>query len=55
MPADLRAVGRLERPFLHAARLSFKHPTDGRKMDFSTPLSADLQSILDELRSRAGH
>lgn len=54
IPGDLRAVGRLQRPFLHAARLSFVHPRDGRKMEFMTPLPADLQAILDELRITAG-
>ena len=29
VPGDLRAVQRLERPFLHAARLAFTHPADG--------------------------
>ena len=53
-PAHLRAVGRLERPFLHAARLAFSHPRDRRPMEFSTPLPADLQAILDELRVTAG-
>src|SRR5262249_45015865 len=28
VPGDLRMVTRLERPFLHAARLAFTHPTD---------------------------
>jgi 23S rRNA pseudouridine1911/1915/1917 synthase len=50
MPADLRALGRLERPFLHAARLAFTHPADGRRMEFTSPLPEDLQRILDELR-----
>ena len=54
IPADLRAVHRLERPFLHAARLSFKHPSDGRPMTFTTPLPRDLQSVLDEIRVTAG-
>ena len=49
---DLRAIGRLERPFLHARRLAFTHPTDGRRMEFTTELPADLQSIIDELRPR---
>jgi 23S rRNA pseudouridine1911/1915/1917 synthase len=49
---DLRAVQRLERPFLHAARLAFIHPTEGRKMEFTSPLPDDLQSILDEIRER---
>ena len=30
VPGDLRAVTHLERPFLHAAHLVFKHPEDGR-------------------------
>ena len=34
VPGDIRAVMRLQRPFLHAARLVFKHPTDGRRMEF---------------------
>ena len=54
IPADLRAVRRLERPFLHAARLAFKHPSDGRLMTFTAPLPADLQSVLDEIRVTAG-
>jgi 23S rRNA pseudouridine1911/1915/1917 synthase len=50
MPGDLRPLLRLERPFLHAARLAFKHPADGRRMEFSAPLPQDLQQILDEIR-----
>jgi 23S rRNA pseudouridine1911/1915/1917 synthase len=53
VPGDVRAVMRLERPFLHAARLVFKHPDDGRKMEFQSDLPADLASVLDELRERA--
>ena len=49
VPADIRAVQRLERPFLHAARLVFHHPRDGRRMAFISPLPADLQDILDDL------
>lgn len=51
VPGDLRAVSRLERPFLHAARLAFRHPSDGRRMEFTSPLPEDLQSVLDALRS----
>ena len=47
---DLRAVTHLERPFLHAARLVFKHPADGRRMEFASPLPDDLQSVIEELR-----
>lgn len=48
--ADVRAVTRLERPFLHAHKLSFKHPADGRTMTFESPLPADLQEVLDRLK-----
>ena len=50
--ADLRAVMRLERPFLHSARLSFTHPGDGRRVDFDSPLPTDLQSVIDEIEAR---
>ncbi len=51
MPADLRPLLRLDRPFLHASRLVFKHPADGRRMEFSAPLPADLQQALDAIRA----
>jgi len=47
---DIRAVSRLERPFLHAAHLVFKHPADGRRMEFTSPLPEDLQRVVDEIR-----
>jgi 23S rRNA pseudouridine1911/1915/1917 synthase len=50
VPGDLRAVNHLDRPFLHAARLVFKHPEDERRMEFTSVLPADLQRVLDELR-----
>ena len=49
VPGDLRAVTHLDRPFLHAARLAFTHPSDGRRMEFESPLPPDLQGVLDEL------
>jgi 23S rRNA pseudouridine1911/1915/1917 synthase len=49
VPGDIRAVQRLERPFLHAARLVFKHPRDGRRMEFIAPLPPDLESVLEDL------
>lgn len=49
---NLRPVMRLERPFLHAARLAFTHPTDGRRVEFDSPLPPDLQSIIDEISER---
>jgi 23S rRNA pseudouridine1911/1915/1917 synthase len=52
VPGDLRAVTHLDRPFLHAARLVFKHPRDGRRMEFASELPPDLQRVLDELREK---
>lgn len=49
VPGDIRAVQRLERPFLHAARLAFTHPRDKRRMEFTAPLPDDLLDILESL------
>jgi 23S rRNA pseudouridine1911/1915/1917 synthase len=46
---DLRPVLALERPFLHAGRLMFHHPADGRTMEFEAPLPQDLQTVLDQI------
>jgi len=46
---DIKAVQRLTRPFLHAARLVFHHPEDGRRMEYITPLPDDLMNVLDDL------
>ena len=39
----------LERPFLHAAHLSFDHPVTGERLEFDSPLPKDLREILDGL------
>ena len=49
VPGDVRAVTHLDRPFLHAARLAFTHPVEGRRMEFESALPDDLQRVLDEL------
>jgi len=49
VPGDLRAVTHLTRPFLHAARLVFTHPTEKRRMEFMSALPEDLQRVLDDL------
>jgi 23S rRNA pseudouridine1911/1915/1917 synthase len=49
VPGDIRAVQRLTRPFLHAARLMFHHPRDARKMQCIAPLAEDLREVLGEL------
>ena len=40
----------LERQFLHAARLDFPHPQDGRQMSFTSPLPPELAAFLAGLR-----
>ena len=46
--AKLRAeAGRLDRPFLHAARLGFAHPATGERMEFTAPLPPELRAFLD--------
>ena len=52
VPHNLRAVMRLERPFLHAGRLCFTHPGDGRRIEFDSPLPPDLELVLEEIESR---
>jgi 23S rRNA pseudouridine1911/1915/1917 synthase len=49
---SLRAVMRLERPFLHSARLAFTHPADGRRVEFDSPLPPDLESVVDDIVAR---
>lgn len=39
----------LTRPFLHAAELSFDHPTTGERLTFTSPLPADLATFLTTL------
>ena len=40
----------LERQWLHAMRLGFRHPGTGQRVDFETEYPADLQHALDVLR-----
>jgi 23S rRNA pseudouridine1911/1915/1917 synthase len=39
----------LERQWLHAVRLSFAHPADGRWVSFESPYARDLQRALDRI------
>jgi 23S rRNA pseudouridine1911/1915/1917 synthase len=39
----------LERQWLHAVRLSFAHPDDGRWVSFESPYAPDLQRALDRV------
>jgi len=49
-PALAARLG-LDRPFLHAWRLGFRHPADGRPLELTEPLPDDLQAVLDRLRA----
>jgi 23S rRNA pseudouridine1911/1915/1917 synthase len=49
VPADLRPVMQLTRPFLHAARIAFEHPIEGRRLELTAPLPDDLQHVLDAI------
>ncbi len=49
--AQLRkAIAKLDRPFLHAARLGFQHPASGERMEFAAPLPPELQAFLEMAR-----
>jgi 23S rRNA pseudouridine1911/1915/1917 synthase len=50
VPPELRAVQKLERPFLHSARLAFTHPTDGRRLEFKSELPDDLGRVIEQLK-----
>lgn len=39
----------LPRVFLHAAKISFFHPTTGKRMEFEAPLTGELQEFIDSL------
>ncbi|MQA14437.1 MAG: RluA family pseudouridine synthase [Pseudonocardiaceae bacterium] len=47
-PALAKRLG-LTRQWLHAARLGFDHPADGRRVEFTSPDPGDLAGALDAL------
>jgi 23S rRNA pseudouridine1911/1915/1917 synthase len=48
-PDELRTIA-FARQALHAHRLSFLHPSDGRRLTFDVPPPADFTALLDRLR-----
>jgi 23S rRNA pseudouridine1911/1915/1917 synthase len=48
-PQQLRPID-FGRQALHAARLEFLHPDDGRPLEFEAPLPADLEGLIARLR-----
>jgi len=51
-PDTLRSIA-FPRQALHAHRLAFKHPVDGRELRFEAPLPQDLVDLLARLRRRS--
>jgi 23S rRNA pseudouridine1911/1915/1917 synthase len=50
-PESLRPI-RFPRHALHARRLAFRHPADGRLVEFDAPAPPDLLDLISRLRSR---
>lgn len=50
-PRSLRPI-EFPRQALHAHRLVFRHPRDGREMRFESPLPPDMQALIERLRPR---
>lgn len=51
-PDALRSI-EFPRQALHAHRLSFEHPVDGRPLTFEAPLPADITALVKRLRTPA--
>ena len=49
VPHELRAVQRLDRPFLHAERLAFTQPKTGERLTFTAPLPEDLRQVIEQI------
>lgn len=45
-PQIVEGLKKLDRQALHAAELGFIHPRDGKYVEFSSPLPADIQALL---------
>lgn len=48
LTAEDRAKLMIDRQALHCARLEFRHPRDGRRMAFVSPLPPELAALLEE-------
>jgi 23S rRNA pseudouridine1911/1915/1917 synthase len=45
----IKALGRQA---LHASLIAFRHPATGKEMEFTAPLAADIENILEVLRGK---
>ena len=52
-PATVAALRGFRRQALHAARLAFRHPERGGRVEFAAPLPADLAALVAGLRADA--
>lgn len=52
-PAPSRPIP-FGRQALHAHRLAFRHPEDGRRLAFEAPIPADMEALLARLRGSRG-
>ena len=48
-PSLEKLINELNRQFLHAKSLGFKHPTNNKRLEFSSNLPSDLENILKKL------
>ena len=53
VPPGMRAVQALDRPFLHAAKLAFNHPRDGKRVTVRSELPPDLRTVVEAVRAQA--
>lgn len=49
------AIARLQRQFLHAYELGFRHPRTGQDVRFTAPLPAELEQLLALIRLQQSH
>jgi 23S rRNA pseudouridine1911/1915/1917 synthase len=49
-----KKYGQLDRFFLHAATLRFRHPVTGASLEFHSPLPQELQNVLKSVKSDGG-
>ena len=50
-PKTRGQISKLDRQFLHAEKLGFRHPKSGERVNFTAPLPSELQNLLDIIRS----
>jgi len=52
-PTVINALAQFRRQALHAARLSFEHPSNGRELSFEAPIPTDFRDLLATLAAEA--